>query len=224
VSFHERIQEAMSADVSPTRAEARRLGDAMRRVIEVLVATEAPAESLAAAADSLEAVASSLESYPTHKGWSGFAETANAGDTHGHFDSSPVIGRANPLAPPVDVEVRDGKVEGRVVFGSAYEGPPGCVHGGYIAAAFDEVLGMTQSISGHPGMTGTLTVRYRRPTPLHTELRFEGVLLGVEGRKIRTEGRVYANGELTAEAEAIFISVDFSKMAEMAQRRDEGAS
>jgi acyl-coenzyme A thioesterase PaaI-like protein len=214
------MQEAMSGDVSPTRAEARRLGDAMRRVIEVLVATEAPADELSDAADSLEGIASSLESYPTRKGWSGFAETANAGDTHGHFDSSPVIGRANPLAPPVDVQVKDGVVEGRVVFGSAYEGPPGCVHGGYIAAAFDEVLGMTQSMSGTPGMTGTLTIRYRRPTPLHTELRFEGVLLGVEGRKIRTEGRLYANNELTAEAEAIFISVDFSKMAELAQRRD----
>jgi acyl-coenzyme A thioesterase PaaI-like protein len=218
------MQEAMSGEVSPTRAEARRLGDAMRRVIEVLVATEAPADELSDAADSLEAIASSLESYPTRKGWSGgFSETANAGDTHGHFDSSPVIGRANPLAPPVDVQVNDGVVEGRVVFGSAYEGPPGCVHGGYIAAAFDEVLGMTQSMSGTPGMTGTLTIRYRRPTPLHTELRFEGVLLGVEGRKIRTEGRLYANDELTAEAEAIFISVDFSKMAELAHRREGGA-
>ena len=31
-------------------------------------------------------------------------------------------------------------------FGAAYEGPPGSVHGGIIAAAFDEVLGMTQSL------------------------------------------------------------------------------
>ena len=61
-------------------------------------------------------------------------------------------------------------IKGTVTFGSAYEGPPGHVHGGYVAAAFDELLGMTQSLGGMPGMTGTLTVRYRRPTPLRTEL------------------------------------------------------
>ena len=62
---------------------------------------------------------------------------------------------------------------GLVRFGSAYEGPPGHVHGGFVAAAFDEVLGYVQSLGGRPGMTGTLTVRYRSPTPLYTELRFE---------------------------------------------------
>jgi hypothetical protein len=55
-----------------------------------------------------------------------------------------------------------------VTFGSAYEGPPGCVHGGYVAAAFDEMLGFVQSLGGNPGMTARLTfpigVR-RRSTP-----------------------------------------------------------
>ena len=36
------------------------------------------------------------------------------------------------------------------------------------------VLGAAQTFSGAPGMTGTLTIRYRKPTPLHTDLRFEG--------------------------------------------------
>ena len=52
---------------------------------------------------------------------------------------------------------------GTATFGAAYEGPPGCVHGGFVAAAFDEVLGSTQSLSGEPGMTGRLTVNYRSP-------------------------------------------------------------
>ena len=65
-----------------------------------------------------------------------------------------MIGRANPLAPPIALELDDDRIVGRVTFGAAYEGPPGCVHGGYVAAAFDEVLGATQSLSGAPGMTG----------------------------------------------------------------------
>ncbi len=65
-------------------------------------------------------------------------------------------------------------VIGHANFGVAYEGPPGYVHGGIIAAAFDEVLGMAQSLTGNPGMTGTLSIRYRRPDPcLLTELVFE---------------------------------------------------
>jgi acyl-coenzyme A thioesterase PaaI-like protein len=216
--FANRLRQQATSEVSPQRAEMRRLAGAMRLVIERLVATKAPAAELAQAAAALEAIAGSLEGYPRGHSFEGFAESANAGDPHAFFDHSPIIGRANPLAPPLDLAIVDGKVVGRAVFGSAYEGPPGAVHGGYVAAAFDEVLGMAQSLGGKPGMTGTLTVRYRRPTPLHAELQFEGELVRVEGRKIYTAGRLVAGGELRAEAEGIFISVDFSKIAEMMSR------
>jgi acyl-coenzyme A thioesterase PaaI-like protein len=93
------------------------------------------------------------------------------------------------------------------------------VHGGYVACAFDEVLGLTQSIGGTPGMTGTLTIRYRRPTPLHTDLRFEGHIERSEGRKRYTKGYLYAGDELTAEAEGLFIQVDMAKIAALMQQR-----
>ena len=60
---------------------------------------------------------------------------------------------------------------------------------------------------GHPGFTGTLTIRYRKPTPLHTELRFEAGVARVEGRKIFAKGQLFAGDLLTAEAEGIFVSV-----------------
>jgi acyl-coenzyme A thioesterase PaaI-like protein len=109
---------------------------------------------------------------------------------------------------------------GRVRFGTAYEGPPGFVHGGFVAAAFDDVLGLAQSLSNRAGMTGTLTVRYRRPTPLHTDLVFEGRLVSVDGRKILTEGVSRGpDGEVTAEAEGLFVTVDFERMAELKRAR-----
>ena len=220
--FAVRLEEMRQAGVTPQRAEMRRLAEAMRLVIERLVATKAPAEDLARAAAALEEVAASLEGFPRGHSFEGFAESANAGDPYAHFDHSPIIGRANPLAPPLELAVLDGKVVGRAVFGSAYEGPPGAVHGGYVAAAFDELLGMAQSLGGKPGMTGTLTIRYRRPHPLHAEITFEAELLRVEGRKIFTVGRSFADGELRAEAEGLFISVDFSKIAAMMTARNEG--
>lgn len=205
----------------------RRLADAMRDVIGRFVATSAPIEVFAGAADEIRRIADRLEGYPQGNLYFGFAEAANAGAASelapgsAIFDNSPMMGLANPLAPPMVPELSADRIVCHVTFGSAYEGPPGCVHGGYVAAAFDELLGLTQSLAGAPGMTGRLIVHYRNPTPLHTELRLDGWIDRVEGRKIFTMGRMETpDGTLTAEAEGLFISIDFSKFAELKARRD----
>jgi acyl-coenzyme A thioesterase PaaI-like protein len=95
------------------------------------------------------------------------------------------------------------------------------VHGGYVAAAFDEVLGSTQSLAGRPGMTGRLTVNYRSPTPLHTELLFAAQVVEVSGRKTFTHGTLHAGERLCAEGEGLFIAIDFGLFADMQRRRDE---
>ena len=188
--------------------QKRRLAAAMRRVIERLVTTEAPEAELRVAADRLEAYAQRLETQPRQYITWGHPEAATAGTTGSFFDLSPFIGQANPLSPPIALWVDGDVVRGRVNFGWAYQGPPGHLHGGFVAALFDETLGLTQSLTGRPGMTGTLTVRYRKPTPLGVELRIEGTVQRVEGRKIFTEARLYAGDTLTAEAEGIFISMN----------------
>jgi acyl-coenzyme A thioesterase PaaI-like protein len=220
-SFADAHDRLRNVPVSPARLEARRLAAAGREVIERLVATTAPEEELRRAADLLEEASALLAGWPQGRLYEGFAESANAGDAHAFFDHSPLQGAANPLAPPLQLEVVDGEVHGRARFGSAYEGPPSSVHGGYVAAAFDEVLGLAQSLGGSPGMTGTLTIRYRKPTPLHTDLRFVARLDRQDGRKIYCSGEIYAGELLCAEAEGIFISVDIGRMAELMARRRE---
>ncbi len=216
-----RIDELRGVDLTPRRAELIRLSEAVRDVLQRLVQTSAPVPVIAEAADQVEVVAALLAAHPGASTYQGFAESANAGEPFGFFDHSPMLGRANPLAPPIELSLDAGRMVGRVTFGPAYEGPPGCVHGGYIAAAFDEVLGSTQSLSGSPGMTGRLTVNYRSPTPLLTPLVLEGTLDRVEGRKIFTTGRLYAGDVLCAEAEGLFISIDLAKFAALKIRRDE---
>ncbi len=201
-------------------AQKRRLARAMRLVIERLVPSNAPEEELRRAADALERYADALQAHPRLRHFHGFAESANAGDVGAFFDQSPMIGLANPLAPPITIgRAGERKAIATVTFGSAYEGPPGCVHGGFVAAAFDEVLGYVQSLGGNPGMTARLTVQYRRPTPLHAELLFEGELVQVEGRKLFTVGRCLADGEMTAEAEGLFISVDRARFEALLAER-----
>jgi hypothetical protein len=215
--------EASASRATGAWAEKRRLASAMRRVIHHLVRSDAPEAELRVAADRLEQYAQHLSTHPVLRRYEGFAESANAGDVGAFFDQSPIIGLSNPLSPPLRMgKVGPLAVEGFGSFGSAYEGPPGCVHGGWVAAAFDEVLGFAQSLTGNPGMTGRLTVHYRKPTPLLRELRFEARVLRVEGRKIFTEGKVFAGELVTAEAEGLFISFDRSRFeALLAARRAE---
>ena len=218
-SWAEQLQQALRREVTPERAAMRRLGDAARALIERMFATSVPLPAVEEAIESLEAVHRRLDAYPAGRIPEGFSEASTSGDPHAFFDNSPLMGRANPLAPPITTAIEDNRVVGLVRFGAAYEGAPGCVHGGFVAAAFDEVLGMAQSLTGTPGMTGTMTVRYRKPTPLYADLRFEGWVDRVEGRKIFTLGRALHDDDVTAEADAVFITVDFSKIADLYDRR-----
>lgn len=128
-----------------------------------------------------------------------------------YFDLSMIIGRTNPLSPPVQLDLHDNRITGVVTCGRQYEGPPSCVHGGYIAAIFDELLGCAQSLSGNHGMTVNLDVSYESPTPLHTPLQLEAWVHSVDGRKIIAEGTMSAHGVITARATGIFVSIDGSK-------------
>jgi acyl-coenzyme A thioesterase PaaI-like protein len=140
------------------------------------------------------------------------ASLAEIAESGVFINDSPFVGRLNPLASPIAVRYEaDGERGPAIVgvgrFGAAYEGPPGCVHGGVIAGSFDEILGLTQSMTGQPGMTAHLEIDYRSPTPLHRELRFEGRILRVEGRKIFTEATLHHGEVLCAQAAGLFLSM-----------------
>ena len=88
------------------------------------------------------------------------------------------------------------------------------MHGGWIALAFDEMLGIANIATGHPGMTGRLTIRYRRPTPLHRPMEFEGWTDQVDGRRVVTRGTLTVDGSVTAEAEGLFVVIDLDRAVE----------
>ncbi len=214
--------------------ELRRFAAGLRRIIERLALVDAPAEELATAADATETFADRMDAeFPKRRSWYESAETAvgeiadiPASESrleNGFFDRSPIVGLSNPLAAPLALEMGEENggrfVLGRVRFNAAYEGPPGNVHGGMVAAAWDEVLGMAQSLSGNAGFTGTLTIRYRSPTPLYEELVFKAWVDRVEGRKIFTVGECRAGERLTSEAEGIFITVDRAKFEQLLEER-----
>lgn len=215
-----RLRSANTDGLSPRRENLKDLADSVRGLIAKLVATDAPDHVVAAAADAINEVTKRFDGYD-RKVVYGFSEAANAGDLEeAIFDQSPLIGLANPLAPPLTLRLDGDTIFGAANFNQAYEGPPGCVHGGYVAAAFDEVLGATQSLSGAPGMTGTLSIRYESPTPLDTDLVFESKISKVERRKIFVEGTCSVEGRVTARATAIFISLEPGTFMQLLAERD----
>ncbi len=137
---------------------------------------------------------------------------------------NPVSGALNPISPPLTLEVVDGaeaghrEIRATVRFGAYYEGPPGLVHGGHVAAVLDESLGIANYVADMGALTGTLTVRYRKPTPLNTDLRLEARWVGVEGRKIHSWAGLFLGDELLAEADGLFISIPPEMLAAMSAR------
>jgi hypothetical protein len=132
--------------------------------------------------------------------------TDAGGDDARLLERSGITGLSNPLSAPLHVWLDGDRVRGWAEYPQQYEGPPGCVHGGFVAAAFDDLLGAAQLLSGQAGFTGTLTVRMLRPTPLRRRIDYEGGVHGTEGRKILAWGRARHAGEIVAEAEGVFVT------------------
>jgi acyl-coenzyme A thioesterase PaaI-like protein len=190
---------AAMADSSPGY-EA--LATSVRRLIDATIRTEVNPETVASAAATIDSVTTQL-SAALMPGSFGQREVD---DGQGPAAGNVVIGVRNPSAPPLVIHHEsDGSVWTEFVLGAAYEGPPGHVHGGISAMILDHVLGATAHKPGQPAYTGTLTVRYHRPTPLQRPLRAEAWIESVDGAKTFAAGKVSDAGGVTVSAEGVFI-------------------
>ncbi|MGB8649804.1 MAG: PaaI family thioesterase, partial [Mycobacteriales bacterium] len=184
-----------------------RLADELRRIINRMVLVRPPAEDLRQAADTAREFADRLDGLRARLSDGEVSEAGLA--PHDHVRHSPLSGTSNPLAPPMRMwtvgtdELGHPLTEGSVRFGAAYEGPPAHVHGGFVAAMFDELLGRSQ---GQPGFTAYLTVTYRRPTPLFRDLQLKAWVESLDGRKRVIKGTCHLDGVLLTEAEGLFLA------------------
>ncbi|MFM9082764.1 MAG: PaaI family thioesterase, partial [Actinomycetota bacterium] len=196
------------------------LTEATRELIRESFVSTASDEDMQAAIDAVRAAAAAVAR----------ATGRDVGAFNSNFmDRSPFMGLMNPLAPPM-VATLDrthgefGAVIGTVTFREPHEGPPGHVHGGFLAGVFDEILGQAQSLSGRPGMTGKLSISYRSPTPLYRELTVRGWIDRIDGRKIFTKGTLHNGDTLCCESEGLFISMPAEHMHLLRKGRDEKSS
>ena len=207
------MQMTMSNQEQQNVSQLEAINQDAAQLIHHLRCSHAPEEVLAEATNhirqAMEALAPHLQQ---GEGWS---TISIASDTPGFgwdeddltavMPYSPVSGKRNPIAPPLRRGKEGTEVHGEAIFSPTYAGPPDSVHGGIIAAVFDEILSMANVISGKAGFTGTLTIRYHRKTPLNTPIELWGVNERQDGRKQFSRGELRVNGEVTASAEGLFI-------------------
>jgi acyl-coenzyme A thioesterase PaaI-like protein len=201
-----------------TEPEGSDLPEAINRDVSQLIhdlrCSNAPDEVLAAATQHIQQALEVLRPWLRQgEGWStisigeempGFAWRDD--DLTSVMPYSPVSGKRNAIAPPIRLwREGENEVRGEVIFSPTYAGPPGSVHGGIIAAVFDEILAMANVVSGNAGFTGTLTIRYHSTTPLNTPIELWGLNVRQDGRKLVCRGEMRVNGKVTASAEGLFI-------------------
>jgi hypothetical protein len=123
-----------------------------------------------------------------------------------YLDHAFDVGAYNPSFPEYTFDRLDADTaSGRVTFPVVFEGPPGLVNGGFLAVFFDCVTQHQSCASGRTGKTRSLTVTFRRPTPILTELGFDVTRSESDGRvtsiaRLLLDGEVLCTGEFSTAA------------------------
>lgn len=84
-----------------------------------------------------------------------------------------------------------------------YQGYPGMVHGGVVAAMLDEVVARVSMIGDHHHfmMSVKMEVKYRHPIPTETPLTIVGKIVRMRGRLGKATGEILLpNGKVAAES------------------------
>jgi acyl-coenzyme A thioesterase PaaI-like protein len=203
--------------------EVHALVDDLRDILERISDRELEPAAALRAREHAAALLAELDG-PRRTRW---YEVDDGGDLFEHARAyvdkmSPWRGKLNGVAVPFDVRWADPesqRVTGHVSVPRRYEGPPHAVHGGVVAGLFDDLLGGVQALAPPIGLTAKLEITYRQPTPVETELLFEGWVHDNGERHMRAKGTCHAGGTLTAEATALFIRVDFKEIEERGRGR-----
>lgn len=189
-------------DVIRLRAAYEPLTESVRALVDAVIRTEVPLQTVAEVQRDIDAVVQRLRERQISGSFG--VRTTRSGESVSWGNA--VVGIRNALAPPV-VTHRDesGLVWADFELGAAYEGPPGHVHGGVSALILDHLLGEAASPDRKPRFTGSITVRYLRATRLG-RLHAEAIRTRADGVKVFCAGTIRDDDGITVEAEGVFIT------------------
>jgi acyl-coenzyme A thioesterase PaaI-like protein len=122
-----------------------------------------------------------------------------------------VCGLANPFGLHIRFDNSSpGEVTAEYTVSEEFQGYPGIVHGGIVAAMLDEAAGRSH-MSGDPPrfmFTARLNICYRKNVPVGKPIRLVGRAGKRHVRSAAATSAIYnQDGELLAEADAILVEV-----------------
>lgn len=140
-----------------------------------------------------------------------------------------ICGVENPVGLHLHMyETEPGIIEASYIAPEHFQGYPGVLHGGIVAALLDEVSGrahMGDATAPRFMFTGKLEVKYRRNVPIGKPLKVVGKAGRLRARMAESWAGIYdaENGELLAEANALHVNVpedqfDLSRLEELGWR------
>jgi acyl-coenzyme A thioesterase PaaI-like protein len=195
------VENLTAEEVARMRAVYEPLTQSVRELVDATIRTQVDAASVAEAKAAIDAATARLRTNQLDGSFG--IRFSSDGDQMPWGNA--VIGVRNPTAPPLVLQKDpQGGVFADFHLGAAYEGPPGHVHGGVSALILDHVLGEAASSPEKPRLTGTITMRYLRTTPLG-ELRVRAAIVRTEGIKTFAAGHLADADGVTVEAEGVFI-------------------
>lgn len=182
-----------------------RLAQAIRRQVEACVELSAEPEVIRELADRACALAEDLEAVAPGKPF-GLVEAGWTGQgSLDYLPFSPIMGRLNPASYGLSIHPEGERAIGLVTLNETAEGALGLAHGGVLSGIWDEVLAAANAIAQTGGPTGSLTIRYRLPTPLYEPLRFAAWVERIDERKVLVRGECTLGEDVLTEAEGVFI-------------------
>jgi acyl-coenzyme A thioesterase PaaI-like protein len=200
----------------PQWAGRRRASEAARRIAHNLVITYADPARLDRVAALLEEAADLLAEAPTWTVAEAFAEGRLGQSPQQYADRQSIIGRANPFAPPLRLSRQGDRVVGHVTFDHAHGGAPGWVHGGIVAAVFDQAMGYVLITEGVPCVTASIEVRYEKPTRLHVPLTVTAWEVGERAHHTLVEAELRDGEQVVARATGDFVRLDPARFRRIA--------
>ena len=192
--------------------EKRRVAAVLRRLGETCLRSDISTDKLAEAAEALSRIETELGAQLGPTFFDALADGSWEADQGHYADRNPLLGLCNANSPPLFLRDEGEMTLGQVEFDYRFEGAPGYVHGGVISAVFDQLFGSVMIRSERPAMTGELSVRFLKPTPLKKEILVSGHIVGSEGRRVFCEGEITCDGVTLAEGTCTMVRIDDERL------------
>ena len=120
-----------------------------------------------------------------------------------------VCGKENKNGLQLDIHMdeKSGTAWAETVIDERFCGWAGVVHGGIVSSLLDELMAYAAFTVYKSGVTGELTVKFKKPVPTQKKIRIEGKIDSNKGRIIFASAKILFEGTVMAESTGKMVMI-----------------